>query len=166
MISKTNNSSCTLDSVAFVTGLSAKSLMERIGHSGYYRDGRPRGFSVQEFIQPLWEEGFMLSVIEYAPTAYNSHLQDLVKVNFPVGKLRRFVECLEQSGGVLLGPDQKGMPHAVAWVNGLAHDPNTQITHDIFKRDYYGKKRGIKPLPIRPTTFWRIARYDASNSSD
>jgi len=156
-IERTHEYSCLLDSFSFITGLSVTEFIYEIGHGGS-GNNEPKGFHTQEIIDPLVKRGFWLTPIELFPVAQDPETQEQRIVRFGTeeeSNFYRFAQYLHGSNGVLIGFNQKRLPHATAWTQDLVHDPNG-IAYPILAM-HNGDAIGIKTdQAIIPNMYWRI----------
>lgn len=154
---RTHEYSCILDSFAFVCGVEPETLMREIGHCGTGK-GEPRGFHSQEIIEPILARGFWITQIELFPVAQDplNHEQRLVHfTDKSESNWHRFAKHLQGNHGVLSGFNAKKIPHSVAWINSLVHDPVgksyplLELRNDIA----IGIKHG---QPFIPSLFWKV----------
>lgn len=174
-IKRTNRFSCVLDSFAMAAGVEPSRLIDLVGHLGYRVETDneknytvPLGYHIQELIAPMMSLGFSVTPVELYPVTYDEGLESNRIIWFGTGEdkdicnKRRLFDAMQNQKGILTGRNQIGNGHAVAWVDGMAHDPVAPCgrIYDIFDiHAETGSEYNFNPrAPFQPSCFWRVTR--------
>lgn len=115
-ITTTNRKSCTLDSFAYVTGLSPEFLAKRLGH-----DGSSRGVSIHEMTTVLLPLNWAVVTIYREPSAITPD-GGLVYPYSSAEEEARWTLFTKEYCGVVQGL-KNGRYHSMAMIDGVLYDP-------------------------------------------
>lgn len=140
-----NGWSCLPCSFATVLGVTLEEILEYVGHNGsdimWPELPEPKcrkGFHIQEMISFSFEKGRTVTPFEPVPLSIPVEGAKPCIITFRYGAQNRMNSLLTGRNGVL-----EGNGHAVAWYNGIIHDPALGINR-------------LEDFPIR--RFWLISK--------
>jgi len=130
---KQNGDHCLVYSLAMVLDEEPEVLMGEIGHDGqeiWWPDNKnpKRGVHIQECIDCCLRRGYGLVPIELFPcSAPVDAPQDYRYIYDTIEATSRFMNNIADERGIIIGINNQGNGHAVAWDGEMIHDPIGKI---------------------------------------
>ncbi len=150
-MNKTHDQSCLLDSFSHVLNICPERLWRGIGHDGFIH-----GFHTQELIEEVYKYGFAVTMIERKCGSINPKTGEVHYIEFgDCGSEKRFVDCMWNKIGILMGLNKKRHPHAVAWEFNRIWDPSDGSCYPHIEADI-----GVGSVPEPRFTARNFLRID------
>lgn len=129
-----NKPQCLVYSAAMVLDISADDLIAEIGHDGLAiwwpemeGNKKYRGHHIQEIIDCFLRHHKALVPIEYIPAVAPEGRPDLMMLHVMKNLDERFWEAIINRKAILIGQNEVGNGHAVAWDGMKIFDPVGKI---------------------------------------